>query len=137
MDSLEQLFKLIQPSQPPGINSVSTEQEKVDEWFSSLNRIDAEGTVKQICFFLEQTNRLIIENDERLYIIEKSHETIISIVGQLKKKYLDGMLPLTEEKQQLVAACIKVYQLMINAQLIVLQSHIKTEKKSKRKCLKN
>ena len=76
MESLEQLFKLIQPSQNPGINSVSTDQVAVDKWFSSLNRIDVEQSITQICFFLEQSNRLIIDNDERKYIIEKLHETL-------------------------------------------------------------
>jgi len=130
MTELNIIFSDIDDLKEPDIKCPDTKKILVDSWFDKIRLTDRVSALQKIYYYLEQTNQYILPVHERLYLLEKLHTPVISLVGNLKPKFLNTLMPLSEKNNKQVDLCITIYHQIILAYSIILQEQLVNKNKS-------
>ncbi len=127
---LNVIFSQIAALNIPDINCPDVSEEKVETWFKTLHLTDQEQSLTTISDYLEKTNKYQLPISERIFLLEKLQAPVISLVGNLKPKFLNTQIPLNKKSNQRIDLCLKVYQEFVSAYSIILQEQLINKKKS-------
>jgi len=107
LQAIEQaLFRNIPKQKKPKKSKFILQPNAIDEWFDELPLANIRISTKAIYQTLKLTNTQIIPYKQRLYFLEKVHNTIVELASNLKKMNLNRKLPL-DEKHQRIAILLK------------------------------
>jgi hypothetical protein len=130
ISELKLVFDEIGTLKEEDINAPDLTQEGVEQWFNQIRLTDQSQALQQILDYLIITNQYIYPIDNRRYLIEKLHLPTISLVGNLKPKYLDSLMPLSKENNSQVDLCVLVYQQLVLAYSIILNEQLANKNKT-------
>jgi len=127
---LNAIFSDIGTLKEPDINCPDIDYTDVDLWFDQIQLTKKSLSLQNILRYLQQTNQYNFSINNRLYLLDKLHSPVISLVGNLKPNFLNTLMPLSEEHNQQVDLCLAVYHQIIRVYAIILHEHIKNKNKA-------
>ncbi|MFK5893062.1 MAG: hypothetical protein QM504_07560 [Pseudomonadota bacterium] len=124
------VFPDIDALKEPDINCPDISRIGVDKWFNQIPLTSQTQALQLINNYLELYNQYHLPINERLYLLEKLHTPVISLVGNLKPHFLNTLMPLSVENNQQVDMCLSIYHQLITAYAIILHEQLINKKKS-------
>jgi len=121
---LELIFSEVGSLKEPDINCPDMGHIEVDSWFDQIQFSKKSLSLQKILSQLEQTNQYQLAINKRLYLLDKLHSPVISLIGSLKPDFLNTLMPLNHNQNQQVDLCLCVYHQIIRAYSIILQEQI-------------
>ncbi|MFK5986882.1 MAG: hypothetical protein QM479_15855 [Pseudomonadota bacterium] len=124
------VFSQINNLKTPDINCPDMGQAEIELWFDQIRLTDQVQSLKTIFEFLKKANSYQVTLNQRIFLLEKLHTPVLSLVGNLKPHFLNTQMPLSAENNQQVDLCLSVYKQFIQAYAIILHEQLINKKKS-------